>query len=96
MVSIFLYKKSCHRQLFLLKMGRNKGVEPLHNRATICRVNPFTNSAIHNKCTSILTNKLNKINISKTKFTQYPKSYGFEEWWKLQNIAQQSRKTQII
>ena len=27
-------------------MGRNKGVEPLHNRATICRVNHFTNSAM--------------------------------------------------
>ena len=27
-------------------MGRNMGVEPMHNRATIYRVNHFTNSAI--------------------------------------------------
>ena len=27
-------------------LGRDKGVEPLHNRATICRVNHFTNPAI--------------------------------------------------
>ena len=41
--------------------------------------------------------KNKKIEILKTKrFTQYPESYGFEEWWKHQNIAQQLRKTQII
>ena len=29
-----------------IHLGRNKGIEPLHNRATIYRVNHFTNSAI--------------------------------------------------
>ena len=33
-------------------MGRNKGVEPLHNRATIYRVNHFTNSAIRHYYTT--------------------------------------------
>lgn len=34
-------------------MGRNMGVEPMHNRATIYRVNHFTNSAM---TTMILAN----------------------------------------
>ena len=47
-------------------MGRRVGIEPTNAGATNQSVNHFTNAAVHSalhKCNSILTNKLNKINI---------------------------------